>query len=207
MKKIFAVIAVAFAAMWINSCATSNKATNVNNDKEVVKEAKAYFKEKAREGFYAIGTGDQYTLFYNYLNAKKAVNPSIEFDAAAVGTERVASHKAEADVLAKYAAFIMPTNIKSRAVSEIGEINGETFDTFYSAYETKVRSVVTPSSLRWLKLSKELNPNSYRYEIYAFEDPSAHTKRVNALLEAAEESGLAQEYAERVSDWIDAGGE
>ena len=205
MKKIFAIFAVAIAAMWINSCATSSK-VNTDNDKESVKEAKAYFKEKSREGFSAVGTGDQETLFYKYISAKNAVNPSIEFDESATGAESAANSKVENRILAKYAAFIVPTNITSRVVSELGEINGETFDSFYSAYKTKVSSVVTASSLRTLKLRKEVSKDVYRYEIYAFEDPSAHTKRVNALLEAAEESGLAQEYAERVSDWIDNGG-
>lgn len=200
MRKVFVFIAIIGMAAMINSCGTAGKISR--EDKKVAKEARAYRNEKSKEGFRAIGTGDQDAIFYNYLSAKNGVNPIVEFDASAEGSERIIKFKVEHDILAKYASIIKPSNIKERAISEIGEINGETFDNFYLAYESRVNAMVSPSSLHFLKLLKKLGDGNYRYEVYAFEDPNVHTKRMTALYDAARESGLAIEYAEKVSDWV-----
>lgn len=201
MKKIFIILSIASAIICISSCAAANKAVEI--DREVKKESRDYAMEKSREGFFAIGTGSQHSIYYNYLLDKKEVNPPVEFNASAEGSERLVESKAEHDIMGKYAEYIMPTNIKSRTVSELGEINGENFDSFYTAYKMKVSANVSMSSLRFIKLKKRLDDGRYRCEVYAFEYPSAYRKRMNALYEAAKESGLAHEYADEIARWID----
>lgn len=207
MKKFISLFAIVAMLAMINSCGTASK-VSTDNGKEAVKEARQFFRDKKHDGFVSTESGDQKRVFERYLKDKNTASPFVEFYVYAEGeSDRIASKKADADIIAKYGEFVLPANFTERVVSEVGEIDEQALDSFYSAYKLYYNSLVKVSNLRKLILKKRVSENSYVYEIYAFETTNAHAKRVNALMEAAEVSGLAQEYAERVSDWIDNGGE
>lgn len=184
-------------------------------EKQLQKARDKQFKERKKE-FSKDGwklTGSAKTIdvalleYYQKLNANEG-NYEIVGEVSACQSINVCKQAAFNNAVVQYAnnaSSYVKGRITSDANLDQTSGNGE-FDNFYAAYEravgTEVKGVLQPS----FSLVKEQKDGTKEYKVfYVIDESSASKARMRAMETAAKETQLAQEHANKISEFVRAG--
>lgn len=185
-----------------------------SQERTLRKELRKEYKEKLRElkkgkwEIFGSARSADVTLlkFYEKLNSgnfEVVMGTSSSFRSKNIGYQN-----AQFNAATRYAAEAM-SYIKGRAVSDLhvdGTNGNEEFDKFYQAYERNVKAEIKGDLQDGYSIIRQNADGTYEMNSYFIVDiASASKARLQAMENAAKESSLAQEYAKKISDFINEG--
>lgn len=206
MKKIFTLLLAVL--IFVPAYADLQKKLDKQLEKAQAKEMKEKKKSYEKGGWEIMGSRTMdVALLKHYSKLNELGEEGLVFDGTAQNTKskNIAEQMALNNATIKYAQKAGST-VKGRVISDImaeGTANEEEFEKFYAAYERlveqKVKNVLIPSYSVIRKMADGT------YEIQSFfivDETKARVARQAALENAIRESELAQQYASKVSDFI-----
>lgn len=180
-------------------CAISVQAQTKEEKKDLKKELKALEKQ----GWKSTRSGGLSTAMKRH-SQKLNSDPNLEElsgTATNVKTLKIGETKAREDAISQYVDYCGGM-VKARIVSNVNDVNEADADNIVAGYERKLAQA----------FQKELIPSYYRYQeengrynvigYFIINLNTAQKNSENALKEALEESGLAIDYANSISDFI-----
>lgn len=187
-------------------------AKGTKQEKQLQKARDKQFKERKKE-FSKDGwkiTGSAKTIdvalleYYQKLNANEN-NYEIVGEVSACHSINVCKQAAFNNAVTEYANSA-GSYIKGRITSDanLDQTSGKgEFDNFYAAYERlvqiEVKGVLQPS----FALVKEKSDGNKEYKVfYIIDESSASKARIRAMEAAAKETQLAQEHANKISEFV-----
>lgn len=175
-------------------------------EKNINKMAKDREKQLKKEGYTVMGSMPLKDVLYKHYAA-------LEMGAdEQIGTGRSKSKNNGRQMCLTYAmseyASKEASQMKGRSVTdsygnEIDTENDPEFARFYAAYERLTQKEIKGELQESFTVVRQLPDGSYEFEMFMTVDANkALSSRQKALKDAITESGLAQEYAKQVSDFI-----
>lgn len=207
MKKIITML---MAMLMLAPVYADNLQKKLDKDLEKAqkKEMKTKMKSYQKSGFEIMGSRTmEVALLKHYSKLNELGDNGMVFDGVAQNTKskNVAEQMAINNATIKYAQKAGST-VKGRVISDImaeGTAGEEEFEKFYAAYERlveqKVKNVLIPS---YSVIKKNADGT---YEVQAFfivDETKARAARQAALENAVTETELAQQYADKVRDFV-----
>ncbi len=209
MKKLFVCLMAICLGLSMN--ASAQTAYSKQKAKQAKKEYKQKVKKLNKEGWQVFGSS--HTLEMSLLNHYEALEK--EDVAEVVGYATSASKNVGKDKLMMSActayAQMIGSNIKGRIVEDMGStLTTEElaeFDHFYSAYENKVKAEIRGELRPSYSIFREVEVHgkkAFEFEAYYIVDAAGASRaRIRAFQQAAQESAVAQKYADQVSKFIE----
>lgn len=175
-------------------------------EKAALKTAKARAKEYSKEGFKVMGSQPLQDLLYkHYLKIEDGGYEQIGLGHAK--SQNNGRQMCITSAMSEYASKA-GSQIKGRSVTdsygnEVDTENDAEFARFYAAYERLTQKEIKGELEESFTICKQNPDGSYDFRMYMVVDENkAKIRRQKALEAAAAESGLAQNYAKQVSEFI-----
>lgn len=206
MKKVLLLmLAVCLLAPTANA---QSKALN----KALQKEYKQKMKEYKKENWKLFGSSRSLDVallaHYEKLN-RLGDEASEEVGIAARFKSKNVGHQMAVNNACVTYAQKAGSHVKGRIVSDMNGdgVNADTeFDKFYAAYERLVEKEIKGEMKESYSIIRDLGDGTFEMQSYFIVDEGAASKaRIRAMENAARESELAQQYAQKVSDFIKEG--
>ncbi|MDE6009019.1 MAG: hypothetical protein K2G90_07400 [Muribaculaceae bacterium] len=208
MKKIITLLMALL--MLAPAYADVQKKLDKQLEKAQAKEMKEKKKAYQKGGWEIMGSRTMdVALLKHYSKLNELGDDGSVFDGTAQNTKskNVAEQMAINNATIKYAQKAGST-VKGRVISDImaeGTAGEEEFEKFYAAYERlveqKVKNVLLPS----YSVIRKMPDGTYEVQSFFIVDESkARVARQAALENAIRETELAQEYANKVRDFVNA---
>jgi hypothetical protein len=203
MKKIFLLL------MAICLITPTLEAQNKQLEKQRKKEYKAKMKEYKQEKWDLFGSSRSLDValltHYDKLNELgddgfEVVGVASRFKSKNVG-KQMAINNAAITYAQQAGSYV-----KGRVVSDLsgdGVDADAEFDNFYAAYERLVDAEIKGEMAESFSIIRDLGDDTFEMQVYFVVSQSAASKaRIRALENAAKESAAAQQYAQRVADFV-----
>ncbi len=206
MKKLIALIMTLALIVPSVMAADMNKTLN----KALEKEYKQKKKQLEKEKWSTMGSR---TLDVSLLKHYQALNDTENDNREILGTataksKNTAYQMASNNAMIKYAGDAA-SSLKGRVMTDVfanGVDSEADFDHFFSAYERLVEREIKGELAESFALVRQLPNGSYEVNTYYIISENAASKaRMRALKNALEESEAAQKYAEKISEFVNAG--
>lgn len=189
--------------------APSADAQNKALEKARKKEYKTKMKEYKKEGWKIFGTSRSLDValltHYDKLNTLGEDAYEIVGICARYKSDNVGHQAAINNACNTYARNAGNT-VKGRIVSDMASNGDDTsaeFDHFYAAYETNVEKEIKGELMESYSIYKDLGNGEKTMQTFFIVNESAATKaRIRAYENAMKESKAAQQYAEKVSEFV-----
>ena len=204
MKKIILLLVALFTLSLAEGYAQSKAL-----EKARKKEYKTKIKEFEKEGYKVFGTSRSLEmallLHYEKLDKMGDDGQEIVGIASAFKSKNTGHQMALNSALINYATKAS-SQLQGRTVSDVhGEgvaAEGE-FDKFYGAYQNHLQAEIKGALSESFSVIKDNHNGTYEMQTYfVFSENAASKARLRALENAAKETAAAQEYARKISDFI-----
>ena len=205
MKKIIMILMalclIAPAAMAQTSAALTPKQEKLCN-----KNAKARAKQLKKDGFEIMGSLPLQDALYKHY-AKLETGSTEQMGTGHSKSQNNGRQMCMTYAMTEYASKAA-SQIKGRSVTdsygnEIDTENDPEFARFYAAYERLTQKEIKGELQESLTLMKKNPDGSYDFRMYfTVDEGKAAARRLKAMEAAAAETGLAQNYAKQVSEFI-----
>lgn len=185
------------------------EAQNRTLEKARQKEYKTKIKEYKKEGWKLFGSSRSLDVallsHYDRLNNLGEDGREVVGIAAKFKSKNVGKQMAINNACVTYAQQA-GSHVKGRVVSDMagdGVEASDEFDHFYAAYERAVESEIKGEMQESYSIIRENGDGTYEMQVYYIVSESAASRaRIRALENMAKESAAAQQYAEKVSDFV-----
>lgn len=179
-------------------------------EKALKKEMKQKMKEYKKEGYKIMGSRTmEVALTKHYAKLAELGDDGLVFDGISSRTKskNIGEQQAINNATLKYAQRAGST-VKGRVVSDgfanASDDEGE-FDKFYAAYERLVEQKVKNALIPSYSVIKTNDDGTYEVQAFFIVDESiARVGRQAALEAALKDTSLAQKYAEKISEFVNA---
>lgn len=201
MKKIFMVL-MALCMM----APIANAELSKSEQKKIEKLAKAKAKDFEKRGFTVMGTLPMKEALVNHFTARQE-GASEQLGYGTAKSKNNGRQMCLTYAMSEYSTKCI-SDIKGRSFTdsygdEVDTEHDAEFARFYAAYERITQSQIKGDLKESFTVYKENSDGSYDFEMYMlYDENTASTKRQQALIDAAEESKLAQIYADQISNYI-----
>lgn len=208
MKKLSVLLMFVLSMAFVMpSCSTTSRL-----EKERDRQYKTKIKEFKKEGWKIYGTprSIEVALLEYYDELKKEDISEVMGEATAFISKSVGSQTALNSAATKYAQLASSV-LRGRVVrdmfSDSDEVPAE-FDKFYAAYETKVEKEIKGELIPSFTVIRSKGKNDKGQEIFEMQtyclvnESAASKARIRAMENALKESEMAQQYARKVSDFV-----
>lgn len=146
---------------------------------------------------------DEAVLTHKVAMEKDANNEQIIGRVSGCKSRNVCYNAAVDNAVVAYAQLAKKSLMRGVVNSEVGNLGGEELDGFYAAYERLVAANIEGELKESFVLYKENGDGSKEYNVYFLvNEVSASQKRIKAMETALKESQIAQEYANRISEFV-----
>lgn len=206
MKKIITLLLAVL--MIAPAYADLQKKLDKKVEKAQMKEMKEKQKEYKKGGWEIMGSRTlEVALAKHYSKLNELGDDGSVFDGTAQNTKskNIAEQMALNNATIKYAQKAGST-VKGRVITDImaeGTANEEEFEKFYAAYERLVEQNVKNVLLPSYSVIRKMPDGTYEVQSFFIVDESkARVARQAALQNAIRETELAQQYAGKVSDFV-----
>ncbi len=206
MKKLIIILMALVMVAPMAVAADMNKALNKALEKEYKQKKKQLEKEKWT-------TMSSRTLDVSLLKHYQKLNDDENDAREVLGTgtaksKNAAYQMASNNAMIKYAGDA-GSSLKGRVMTDLfanGADNEADFDHFFSAYGRLVEKEIKGEMQESMALVRQLPNGSYEINTYYIISEHAAAKaRMRALKSALEESEAAQKYADKISEFVNAG--
>lgn len=176
--------------------------------KAVAKEVKQKLKDLKKGGYEIFGSSRtlEAALTKHYTQLETQGEKVVEIvgfsQAKSANVAASAAQNSAANRYATTAGMLLKGRVLSDMASDVANQEAE-FDKFYAAYEGKVQQEIR-GELRPSFSVKVNNPDGTIsvQSFYLVNEDAASRARINALKNSRNESAIAQQYAERVSNFV-----
>jgi hypothetical protein len=212
MKKLFIILMAALFVLPMTSVSTQLEAQNPfakELEKQRKKQYKSKIKEYKKEAWKIFGSTKSVDValleHYNELFEKgdqvyELVGIAAKFKSKEVGRQ-MALNSASYTYAQSAKSFV-----QGRVTTELGGdgVNAQQeFDKFYAAYERLVSSEIKGELKESYAIIRDLKDGTFEMQVYYIVDQDRAAKiRESAMAQALKESQMAQEHAEKVSNFI-----
>lgn len=170
--------------------------------KQVKKQAKAFVKERTKEGYKSLYPDDLVYLFEQYLYKARFGHVQIIGMYEGSNSKSLGKMAALNNGLDEYAT-LMSSEIEGTINSSASQVKGKELDEIMSAFRNNVSHTVKGELQESVILYRE-SRKKFDFIIYCLIDhEAAHAAKMLAMNLALEELGLAQKYGDMVPEWID----
>jgi len=204
MKKLFTGMCLLLAFTITTNAANPQKAL----EKARSKQCKAKIKEFKKEGWKLGGSSKtiDVALLEHYAKLTDEANSELVGEVSRCQSVNICKQAGYNNAILLY-ANLAGSSVKGRIVADglLNQTNGEEFDKFYAAYERTVQAEIKNVLKESFAVVKEHgNERQYRVFFIVNEDDASRA-RLRAMEMAAKETELAQQYANKVSDFVKEG--
>lgn len=178
-------------------------------NKALKKEYKTKMKEYKKEGWKVFGTSRSFEVVllshYEKLNnlgdnGYELVGIASKFKSKNIGHQEAINNAC--NTYAQQAG----SHVRGRVLSDMASNSDDTsseFDKFYGAYERSVEKEIKGELKESFSIIRELGDGNYEMQTYFIVNEDAASKaRLRAYENAIKESKMAQEYADKVSQFV-----
>lgn len=203
MKKILMIV---MAICLLAPAAMAEQALTSKQEKTCNKYAKERAKQYKKEGFEIMGSRPLQDELYRHF-AKLELGATEQLGTGHSKSQNNGRQMCMTAAMSEYASKAV-SQIKGRSVTdtygnEVDTENDAEFARFYSAYERLTQKEIKGELQESFTLMKRNPDGSYEFRMFfTVDEDKAMKRRQKALQEAAAESGLAQNYAKQVSEFI-----
>ncbi|MDE6380509.1 MAG: hypothetical protein K2L11_08560 [Muribaculaceae bacterium] len=204
MKKIIMML---MALCLIAPAATAQQAAlTPKQEKMCNKNAKDRAKQFKKDGYEVMGSLPMQDALYKHF-AKLEMGATEELGTGHSKSQNNGRQMCITYAMSEYASKAV-SQVKGRSVTdaygnEVDTDNDPEFARFYAAYERLTQKEIKGELQESLTLMKKNPDGSYDFRMYfTVDENKALARRQKALKDAAAESGLAQEYAKQVSEFV-----
>ena len=205
MKKLVSFITLCLIIISGSAVYGQSIGKQLKNEKKAIE---ARVKEIQKEGWKDMGN-DGLAIEISRHFSRKNANPNLlelTADSKACTTPNLGKVEARTAVINEYADYCGGM-VKARITSDLRDVNEEQADNMVAAYERilvkELKKEIKPSYF----LKKEIGgkaPYIIR-GIFFVDEEAAERASQRALKEAAEDAGIAYDYANKISDFINDG--
>lgn len=198
MKKIIILLMAFCLAMPVLNAAELSK----NDRKTVEKLAKTRAKDLTKDGWKVMSTLPLQTSLERHFTAQLFDNKTEE-----IGISTRTKSKNNGRMLAQSAAMNAyadkwTSDLKGRAIND-GSVKDKEFENFYAAYERLVESEIRGDLKESFSMIRENADGTFEIQIfYLVDTEAAFQANMKALERAAKEAEMAQEYADKMSQFV-----
>lgn len=170
------------------------------------KNAKARAKQLKKQGFSIMGSLPLEDALYRHL-AKIELGATEQEGHGTSKSKNTGRQMCLSSAMAEYASKEV-SQIQGRTFmdvqgNEIDPTGDENFVRFYAAFERLTQKEIKGEMQESFTVMKQNPDGSYEFDMFMTIDPQkANARRQKALQDAVTESGLAQQYANQMSDFI-----
>lgn len=203
MKKIIMIL---MALCLMAPAAMAQQALTAKQEKACNKGAKDRAKQFKKEGFEVMGSRALQDELYRHL-AKLELGATEQLGLGHAKSQNNGRQMCITAAMSEYASRAA-SQIKGRSVTdsygnEVDTENDPEFARFYAAYERLTQKEIKGELEESFTIMKKNPDGSYDFRMYfTIDEDKAKKRRQKALEDAATESGLAQNYAKQVSEFI-----
>lgn len=203
MKKIIMIL---MALCLIAPAAMAQNALTPKQEKLCNKNAKDRAKQLKKQGYEVMGSLPLQDALYKHY-AKLEMGAGEQLGTGHSKSKNNGRQMCLTFAMSEYASKAV-SQIKGRSVTdqygnEIDTENDPEFSRFYAAYERLTQKEIKGELQESFTVMKQNPDGSYDFNMYfTVDEGKALARRQKAMKDAAAESGLAQDYARQVSEFV-----
>lgn len=203
MKKIITFL---MALCLLAPVAVAQQALSSKQEKLCNKNAKDRAKQLKKDGYDVMGSLPLQDALYKHY-AKMELGATEQMGNGHSKSKNNGRQMCLTSAMAEYASKAV-SQVKGRSVTDaygnqIDTENDPEFDRFYAAYERLTQKEIKGELQESFTVIRQNPDGSYDFQMYLLVDENkAAARRQKAMKDAVAESGLAQDYAKQVSDFI-----
>ncbi len=206
MKKIIMILMALCLIAPAAIAQTTLPALTPKQEKICNKNAKNRAKQYKKDGYQVMGTLPLEDALYKHF-AKVELGATEQEGHGRSKSKNNGRQMCLSSAMAEYASKevsqIQGRTFQDAQGNEIDPTNDENFARFYAAFERLTQKEIKGEIQESFTIMKQLPDGSYDFVMYMTIDPQvAQARRQKALQDAITESGLAQQYGEQMSDFI-----
>lgn len=203
MKKIIMILMALFL---MAPTAMAEQALTSKQEKACRKNAKDRAKQYQKEGFEIMGSRSlQDALYRHFAQLEMGAEEQLGTGHAKSlnNGRQMCLTFAMSEYASKAVSQIKGRNVTDSYGNEVDTDNDTEFARFYAAYERLTQKEIKGELQESFTIMKKNPDGSYDFRMFfTIDEDKALKRRQKALQEAATESGLAQDYAKQVSEFI-----
>lgn len=202
MKKVLTILSV-ISVLILATNIQANAANDKKAEKALKKEVKAQVKTLQKDGWEVVGLRTLPTVIMDY-NAKLQVPGTQEIVSIveSISSPNVAMQQAHNNAMIRYASNAK-SHVEGRVTAEIANVDSQEIDNFYSAYERLVSAEIKGELKESVVLRRKTRDGKYDYQVfYLINEDDASKARSRAMINALNESKVAQSIADQIPGFV-----